>query len=371
MKHDEPKLQDYWQIIRKRWKLILCILFFGTATAAVVNYCLPDVFEATATLMALEAPAGLASTVSESFRSMIDIPSLTGMGGKSTTEKIINILESRTMCEEVATQLNLQAVFPQDPSVSDPWTGTIRRLKKMRTIQDNHQGLILVSVQYTDPNLTASIANSYVSCLKKLLQENAFSLTKKNRLFIEEQLAHYSEKLRSAEERFKEFQMHEKIISIDEQSKAAIATIAELKAQIINKAVQLGGLKSFATMNNPEVIQMENELVELKNQVHLLEERQENLKPSSLPCLQNAPELGVKYLRLKRDINTFEKVYEMLTQQLILARIQESKEELRFQIVDRAIPPDRKIRPRRMLSILITAVSAIGIGVLFSVLLER
>lgn len=369
MAQAETGLQDYFQILRKRWKMILGMLLFCTLGATVVNFLLPDVFEATVTIMPLETPSsGFGPMLSESFRSMIDIPSLTGLGGKSTTEKIINLLESRTLCEEVARQLNLQTVFFQDPALPDPWAGTLRRLRNLRTIEDNHQGLILISARYTDPNLSAAIANSHAFCLQKILQENAFSLTKKNRLFIEEQLALYSEKLKSAEEKFKEFQMQKKIISIDEQAKAAVKAISELKAQIINKTVQLDAMQSFATLNNPEVIRLGSEVSELKKQLRLIEERQE---PDSLPALRHAPELEVSYLRLKRDIVTFEQVCEMLTQQLILARIQESKEELRFQIIDRAIPPDRKIRPRRILSILITALSALFIGAVLSLLLER
>ncbi|MEW6379057.1 MAG: Wzz/FepE/Etk N-terminal domain-containing protein [bacterium] len=369
MEQTETGLKDYFQILRKRWKMILGILLFCTLGATVVNFFLPDVFEATVTLMPLETPpSGLGPMISESFRSMIDIPSLTGLGGKSTTEKIINLLESRTLCEEVARQLNLQAVFFQDPALPDPWAGTLRKLRNLRTIEDNHQGLILITAHYTDPNLAAAIANSHASCLQKILQENAFSLTKKNRLFIEEQLALYSEKLRNAEERFKEFQMQKKIISIDEQSKAAVTAISELKAQIINKTVQLDAMKSFATPNNPEVIRLGTEVSEFKKQLRLMEERQE---PDSLPALRHAPELEVSYFRLKRDIATFEQVYEMLTQQLILARIQESKEELRFQIIDRAIPPHQKIRPRRMLSVLITAGASLFVGVVLALLLER
>lgn len=374
MEQTELGFQDYWQILRKRWKLILCIVLLSTVAVAGVNYLLPDVFEATVTLMPLEAPSsGLGATVSESFRSMIDISSLAGMGGKSSMEKIINILESRTLCEKVARQLNLQTLFPQDATAQDPWTATVRKLQKMRTIKDNRQGMLIIYVHHTDPRQAAAIANGYVLSLQELLQENAFSLTKKNRLFIEEQLTRYGVKLKEAEERFKEFQTHQKIFSIDEQYKAAIAAIAELNAQVISKTVQVDSMKSFATVNNPEVIQLMDELGELKKQLNIMvmEERQGSRKPNPLPCLQEAPELGVKYLRLKRDIATFEKVYEMLTQQLILAKIQESKEELRFQIIDQAIPPNQKIRPRRILAILITFTAAIFTGILLSILLER
>lgn len=367
MKKTEISFHDFWQIIQKRWKLILGIMLFGTTATAIVTFILPNVFNATITLMPLEANSvNLNSIIPESLQSMAGLSSLTGRGGGS--EKIINILESRALGEEVAQQLKLQALFPSDDPNRRP--DPVRKLLKIRTITDNHHGLILISVQYTDPNLAAAIANSYVSCLQKFFQKNAFSLAKKNRLFIEEQLSHYSEKLRVAEEKFKEFQTQKKIVSIDAQSQAAINALADIKAQIINKTVQLVVIKGFATINNPEVIRLKDELKELEKQSSLMEEKQENLKSDSWPSLQETPELGVKYLRLKREVSTLEKVYEMLTQQFILAQIQESREALSFQIIDKAIPPDQKIRPRRILSILIAALLATFIAVVLSFLLE-
>jgi len=367
----EVSLLDYWQIIRKRWKLILAILLLSTFCTGIVTFLKPDIFEATVTLMPMEgSSSNLASFIPDSFRPMIDSSMLNGLGGKSNTQKLINILECRTLCEDVAKQLNLSTVFSEDPAVPIEWPDTIRELQGMLTVKDNRQGLVTISVLNTDPTLAANITNTYTSCLQKFLQENALSLAKKNRLFIEEQLRQYQKKLSDAEDKLKEFQIQKKIISVDAQSKAAIDAFAEIKAQVINKTVELGVAKSFATAINPEVIRLSEGLRELEKQLNIMEKKQKNLKSSSFPSLEEAPELGVAYMRLKRETTIVEKVYEMLTQQLILARIQEAREELSFQIIDEGIPPDKKIRPRRALSVLLAGVIGLLIGVFLAFFME-
>jgi uncharacterized protein involved in exopolysaccharide biosynthesis len=61
-------------------------------------------------------------------------------------------------------------------------------------------------VEQTDPVLAAAIANSYLAALQETLNENAFSLAKKNRVFIAGQLEKTRQDLDRAEEALKQFE---------------------------------------------------------------------------------------------------------------------------------------------------------------------
>ncbi len=58
-----------------------------------------------------------------------------------------------------------------------------------------------------------------------------------------------------------------------------------------------------------------------------------------------------------------ETLYELLAKQYELARLDEARDAVVIQVIDRAIPPERKSRPQRWLIVLVAA----GTGFMLSV----
>ena len=67
-----------------------------------------------------------------------------------------------------------------------------------------------------------------------------------------------------------------------------------------------------------------------------------------------APQEGVEYLRKFRDVKYYETLFELLAKQFEIAKIDEAKEATLIQVLDRAIVPERKSKPKRMLIVLLT-----------------
>jgi uncharacterized protein involved in exopolysaccharide biosynthesis len=229
-------------------------------------------------------------------------------------------------------------------------------------------------VQYKNPKLAAAIANEYTVALQRFLNVNAISLAKRNRIFLEKQLELTKADLQKAEEDLKSYQTKKKVVAVNAQSEAAIKALAELKAQIIAREVQLGAFREFATKANPDVKTMEDELRELRLQLKRLETGSKNSgsndSDGALITLDEAPTVGLGYARLKRDALIQEKVFELLTQQCELARIEEGKDDITFQVVDPAVPPEKRIKPKRTQNVMLAGVASLFFGLILVFFLE-
>ena len=367
---DEINLLDYWRVIRKRWKIIGVIFFTAVVVAAVVSLLMTPIYQAKATLMPIESSG---SQVSAALRSLENLPFVGGMvPGGASGDKMIAVLKSRTVAEDVIHTLDLINVLFEEPDPEEPPTlqDTVRALSDMTEITDDKKGLISIAVEHKDPQLVADIANQYTGALQRFLSENALSMAKRNRMFIEGQLEKVKDEMQEAEEALKCFQTNKKIVAMDAQTEASIKALAELKAQITAKEVELGVLKQFATSNNPDVIRIKDELRELKKQLAMLEKKGSNPEADAFPSLSEAPELGLQYIRLKRDAVTQQKVFELLTQQYEMAKIEEAKEDIAFQVIDPAIPPEKRIKPKRRLNVMLAGIVSLFAGIFLVFFLE-
>jgi uncharacterized protein involved in exopolysaccharide biosynthesis len=64
---------------------------------------------------------------------------------------------------------------------------------------------------------------------------------------------------------------------------------------------------------------------------------------------------SVEWVRLARELKYHETLYDFLSRQLEAARIDEAKSAVLVQVVDRAVEPERKSGPKRMLIIGLSA----------------
>jgi uncharacterized protein involved in exopolysaccharide biosynthesis len=161
---------------------------------------------------------------------------------------------------------------------------------------------------------------------------------------------------------------------MDAQAEGSIKVLAELKAQIIAREVQLGAMREFATRANPDVKRIEDEIREFRQQLERMEKGPKDSKKEesigAFISLSEAPTVGLEYGRLKRDALIQQKVFELLTQQFELAKIEEAKDDITFQVIDSAIPPEKKIKPKRALNMALAGVVSLFVGVFLVFFLE-
>ena len=109
-------------------------------------------------------------------------------------------------------------------------------------------------------------------------------------------------------------------------------------------------MRTFATEQNPETIRLQEEIVALRSNLTSLENSQRTIQPGDiqLPTSQ-VPEAALEYERQTRELKYHETLFELLLRQAEAARLDEAKSAPILQVVDRAIPPDKKSGPPRKL----------------------
>jgi len=131
-----------------------------------------------------------------------------------------------------------------------------------------------------------------------------------------------------------------------------IEELAILRAQISAKEVELQVLRSFSTDKNPELQLVEQQLASVRGEKSKLEQQSQNTGFGNL-SLKDVPGAGLQYLQAQHELAYRQTLYDLLFKQYDAARLDESKEGAVIQVVESAIPPDRRDSPRRVLIVIL------------------
>ena len=182
------------------------------------------------------------------------------------------------------------------------------------------------------------------------------------RLFYEKQLLQAKQNLGDAEIALKQLQEKTGIIHLDSQAQLGIGTAANIKGQIAMKEVELGAMRTFATGNNPDLVRTQQTISGLQAQLAKIE--------TGTVSSSKVPETGLEYIRKTRDFKYAETIYEMLAKQFEMAKIDEAKESSVIQVLDKAMPPEQKSKPKRSMMVLIAALATGFLTILYAFIKE-
>jgi uncharacterized protein involved in exopolysaccharide biosynthesis len=277
--------------------------------------------------------------------------------GLSTSGSLIaGVAQSRTVEDSIISQFGLMKLYrtkyPEDARKILEGTTEIK--------EDPKTGIIALSFEDTDPERAAAIAQAYVENLNHVLSGVNASSARRERIFIDQRLVEVKKDLDASAKEFAEFSSANSAINIPEQAKAMVGAAADLEAKLIAAQSMLGGLKQIYTDNNVNVRQMQASVAELQKQINqfggsdVVPAGGSTLPKSELyPSVRQLPLLGVKYLELYRRTRINEAVFEFLTKQGEIARVEEARDLPSVQVLDPAVAPQRKTSPHRLLIMII------------------
>lgn len=346
---EEINLLELLRVIVRNLPLIVRITTIAVVLSIVYSLTLKNIYTAKATLLPpqKEAGGGAAALLASMGGGLAGLAG--GLGG--TSDLYLGILQSRSVADAVIKRLDL-ATELKSKNADD----TRKRLQGLVKFQAGKNGIITITADYKDPAKAALLANTFVDELQqKSLQLN---LTKASteRSFLEKRLTVVKQDLKTAEEEMKNFQEKNKTIKADSQAAAAIEGIARLKAEIVSKEVQLAALRNSMTDESPEVSAMLAGIARLKKQLSSMSGSGGG--DGVIPSVGNAPAIGIEYVRRLRELKTQEALFEQLTKQYELAKINEARDSSSLQVLDEAVTPLRKSRPKRALIVLLSMVTA-------------
>lgn len=363
----DVNLLEYLLVLVRAKRLIGGLTLAGFLLSCLVVLLLPAVYTATARILPPEGQSGLPSRLSEysGLAALAGIP----LEGGNSADLYVGMLASRTLADGIIDKFELQKVYGLNSR-----TLVRERLAEQVDIsagRDDH--IIAIRVEDRDPRRAADMANAFVAELKDLNVKINLSRAGRERQFLEERLQTVKADLQKAEDALGRFQEQNKTIQLDDQARSIIEAIARLKGELASKEVELGMLRSYQTEQNPQVQLLRENIAKLKEQVSKLEQTPAGQSSDGdifIPT-SKVPDLSIRYARLMRNFKVQETLYEVLTKQYEVARVSEARNSSPIQVLDHAVPPDRKSKPRRVLIVLLGTFASAFAAILLAFVRHR
>jgi uncharacterized protein involved in exopolysaccharide biosynthesis len=219
---------------------------------------------------------------------------------------------------------------------------------------------VSISVIDKSPQRAAEMANDFLVLLEEKIVALNTLKAGNNRAFLAQRVAQNMKDLTAAEETLNAFQTKYGAIEITEQAAIAIAAAAEIKAELMRAEIAKEALLPRLNRSHSEIEQLDDQIRALKKKYAQLHEG-ENIARTGTDVffpIDQIPDIGMQYYRYLRDVEIQNTLLKMLVPLFEQAKIQETKTIPVLRIVDKAVPPTYKYKPKRALIVIgILAVS--------------
>ena len=365
--HFLSRLRLLWDKRRFLAKAATAGLLAGTLLA----FLIPRRFESTAQLMppdsqSLSGLAMLAGLSGGAAGGAGGLGMLAGdlLGIKSNGALFVGVLRSRTAADHIVDRFDLKKVYGESLQIK----AREKLAERTAITEDRKSGIIIITVTDHDPKRAAAMAAAYVEELNTLVAQLSTSSARRERIFLEGRLDAVKQNLEAAEKDFSQFASNKGAIDITAQGKAMVEATAVLGGQLIAAQSELEGLKQIFADNNVRVRSLQARVNELQQQLRRLGGKAEGStetasdSDAAYPTLRQLPILGVPYADKMRRLKVEEVVFETLTKQYELAKVQEAKEIPSVKVLDVPVIPEHKTFPPRLVIIILATLFSAMVG---------
>jgi tyrosine-protein kinase Etk/Wzc len=357
---EEISLLDLVIVLAKHKKLILGLPFAAAVVAVGYSLSLPNIYTGTTRILPPQSQSTASSMLAQQLGSLAGV--VGGVAGiRNPNDLYVGMLKSRTVADDLIQRFDLNAMYGQKLQST-----TRLVLESMTKITAGKDGIITIEVDDKDPKRAAELANAYVEELFKLTKVLAVTEASQRRLFFERQFVEARDNLAKAEAAARQAIEKGGLVQVEGQGRAIVETTARLRGQITVKEVQIGAMRAFAAEQNPELRLAQQELEAMRRELA----RIEGTSGSKSADSRESDGGGIDSLRLLRNVKYHETIYELLAKQFEIAKIDEAKDSAVVQVMDKAIEPDGKSKPKRTLIVLLTALVAGFVAVLWAFISE-
>lgn len=377
--HPEPSqgqgVLPYLQFVWAHRRTLARTAAYGLVASTLIAFLIPVRYRSTTQLMPPDSHSGSSLGMLAAMSGNASMGALSGLAGdllglKSTGELFVGILSSQTAQDAVIEKFQLQKVY-RDSKIED----ARKDLAEHTDISvDRKSGIVSITVTDHDAKRAAAMAQAYVQELDLLVAQLSTSEARRERVFLEQQLQKVNSDLETAEKNFSDFASKNTAIDIPAQGKAMVQAAASLQGQLIAAQAELSGLQQIYSNNNARVRAAQARVSELQkklNEIGGQGDTEDKGDSSMYPSLRKLPVLGLTYADLYRQTKIEETVYELLTQQYEIAKVQEAKEIPSVKVLDPAMVPTKKSFPPRAMLIILGTMLGISIAMTWIVAKAR
>ena len=351
---DEAVRDRLWWIagvlFRRRW-LIIAFTFLAAVAAAGLSLQMPNWYRAEARVLLPESGGGLSGLLDAVAPGA---GAILGKGDGNFT-RYRAILASRTTLDEVVGRFDLVEVYETQEEPA-PEEAARRQLAENTdfpvSLDYDYLG---IEVLDRDPNRAAQMANHLVELLNERHIEMSASSARENRLFLERRLTEAETELDSVLAELQDFQEQSGVVEIEAQTDALMTAFAEAQGQLARTEVEYEALRSLYGSENPDVQAAAAAVASARRQVSGLTSGDQAMMPVPIRQL---PAVGRRYAQLTVELTTQKAILEVVRPLYEQSVLTERQEVSAVQVLDPAIAPTRKAKPRRTILVLGAAVAA-------------
>lgn len=308
---DEINLMDLLLVIARHNRFIIKLTAVAAILAVIYVLLQPNIYTGKTVILPPQQQGS--SSASMLLGQLGGLAGITGgaMGIKAPGDLYVGMLKSRTVADALMQRLKLQELYE-----AKTMTAVRAALEGATVITTGKDGFITIEYSDKDPKLAAAIANAYVEELDGLVRAIAAKEALGRKAFYEKQLKEVRAGLDRAELEMKGFQ---------EQ----------------NRVFRLGGASSLGGGGG-----------------------------MVLGATGEIPKAELEFVRIARDVKYHEILLGAMAQQVSAATIDAAKDSTGIQVLDKALPPERKSKPKRALIVLLATLAALFIGVIWAFVRE-
>lgn len=331
---DERDLLDVLATVAGNLRLLVLVPLAAGFVSWLIAFSSGPVFTASTLFVPPQQQPSIASVMLQQLGALGSLAGATA-GLKNPNEQFITFLRARTVQDAIIDRFKLQTRYEAETRAD-----TRKLLEDFTRISSGRDGLITLEFNDRDPQFAADVTNGYVEELNRVLKSLALSEAQQRRAFFESQLVLAKGRLTAAENALKAVGINP--TTIKGRPEVAVAAVAGLQARIAALEVKLNVLRGYLSDNTPEVRQVESELTAMRAQLAAPSRASEGSEPDA------------DYIARFREFKYYETLYELLAKQYEAARIDESRDGATVQVIDRAVPPERRSGPKRALRAIVT-----------------
>ena len=354
----------FLEMIARRRGLVLTLVILATLAAVVVSFLLPSWYSSTALLLPPpdeSARGGLSQLTDVAmFTGGVRLPGLV-----TPNDVYARMLGSRRVCDRIIEKFDLYSRYEVTGT-----TAVYDALRLHTSIKVSDEGILSLTVEDRNPDTAAAMATAYVRELIELNRQILSSTARDKKVFIEARLGEIKGQLDSARKALENFQLDNRTVNLDEQTRLSISQAVDLKVDQANLQLDIAMREKTLGRDHPDLVEKQRRLELISGQLASLEWGDNKDSSFFSVPLSAVPGLRGRYESLYARVQVNESLYETLLAMYEQARIQEQEDSPTIAVLDWPSVPDLRSRPKRGIVVLTTFLLSALLSVFLAAWLE-
>ncbi|MGB9770977.1 MAG: Wzz/FepE/Etk N-terminal domain-containing protein [Candidatus Kapaibacteriota bacterium] len=356
---------NFLNLVKVAFKHYRFIIFFTILIPIVIvafSYIIPHKYESKATLLPPEEIIG--GNLTDFLRAFSNLPTF-GSARATKIQLYYEMLKSKELAKFIAQKDEIKNfnLFKELDTLK-----LQRAIYLYLNVDLKQSGLFIISAVVPTgffPNkaekkeaalASAAIVKYALEGLDTLVHTRISSRAKRKRILIEKTLAEKKVQLDSIEKAVEDFQRKNKIIGIDEQSRAILSTAINIGSELAKAEIELSLYQTEYEMNSPYIKALREKIQKLREQYQKVQSGGLVGNETYAIPLEKVPTLLREYANLVREQKILEQVTIFLETQKYTETIQEATEIPGVDVLDTPSVPLSHSSPNRSILLIFSTI---------------